>query len=115
MRRFKRENLNDKMNSLKRKKNTTRPNRKRDITENVMFLDIRIASTATVFFILITFSPLHFVPDYLGISLINGNDFLSLVVGSVSSILGIVISVILIRFELVKQRLGRQVNRYFLR
>jgi hypothetical protein len=86
-----------------------------EIIENLIFLDIPITLTALSFFVLISISQIYFIPDYLGVSTINKNEFLSLVIGSVSSIMGIVISVILIRFELVRQRLGRQVNSYFLR
>lgn len=97
------------------KKITTGLRSKREIVENVIFLDIPITATAITLFILISLSSVHFVPDYLGLTSIDKNVYLSLVIGSVSSILGIVISVTLIRFELVKQRLGRQVNNYFLR
>ncbi len=97
------------------KKIITRLRAKLEIIENLIFLDIPIAATAIVLFTLISLCPVHLVPDYLGLSSVDKNEYLSLVIGSVSSILGIVVSVILIRFELVKQRLGRQVNNYFLR
>lgn len=88
---------------------------KRDIVENAIFLNIPITIVAIALFLFISFTPIQFIPDYLGLSSIGKNDYLSLIVSSVSSILGIVIAVILIRFELVKQRLGRQANNYFLR
>lgn len=78
------------------------------------FLDLQIFISAVVLFLTLTLSPLHFIPDYLKLKEIDHLNFLGLVISSISSLLGIIVSIILIRFELLRQQIGRRVNDHFL-
>lgn len=77
------------------------------------FLNNQILLGLILLFIIVSFSNIHFVPDYIDLfETIKRKEVFELIIGSLSSILGIIISIILIRFEIVKQKLGRQVNEH---
>ncbi|MCU0421659.1 MAG: hypothetical protein MUC81_02520 [Bacteroidia bacterium] len=78
------------------------------------FLDLPIVLLAVVLFLALTLSPWHFIPDYFKLKEIDHLSFLGLVISSISSLLGIIVSIILIRFELLRQQIGRRVNDHFL-